>query len=59
MIETLKNAFRNKDIRKKIIMTLLLLLLFRVGCYIPIPGLERATFEQAVTSKSDRSHVVL
>ena len=50
MIETLKNAFRNKDIRKKIIMTLLLLLLFRVGCYIPIPGLERATFEQAVTS---------
>ena len=50
MIETLKNAFRNKDIRKKIIMTLLLLLLFRIGCYIPIPGLERATFEQAVTS---------
>lgn len=50
MIETLKNAFRNKDIRKKIIMTLLLLLLFRIGCYIPIPGLERATFEQAVSS---------
>ena len=49
MIETLKNAFRNKDIRKKIIMTLLLLLLFRIGCYIPIPGLERATFETAIT----------
>ena len=31
MIETLKNAFRNKDIRKKIILTLLLLLLFHVG----------------------------
>ena len=45
MIETLKNAFRNKDIRKKIIMNLLLWLLVRVGCYIPIPGLERATFE--------------
>ena len=28
MIETLKNAFRNKDIRKKIFMTFLLLLLF-------------------------------
>ena len=49
MIETLKNAFRNKDIRKKIVMTLLLLLLFRIGCYIPIPGLERATFETAIT----------
>ena len=49
MIETLKNAFRNKDIRKKIIFTLLLLLLFRVGCYIPIPGLARDTFAEAVT----------
>lgn len=49
MIETLKNAFRNKDIRKKIIFTLLLLLLFRVGCYIPIPGLTRDTFASAVT----------
>lgn len=49
MIETLKNVFRNKDIRKKIILTLLLLLLFRVGCYIPIPGLTRDTFADAVT----------
>ena len=49
MIETLKNAFRNKDIRKKIIITLLLLLLFRVGCYIPIPGLTRDSFSDAVS----------
>ena len=49
MIETLKNAFRNKDIRKKIIITLLLLLLFRVGCYIPIPGLTRYSFSDAVS----------
>ncbi|MDE5896254.1 MAG: preprotein translocase subunit SecY [Clostridia bacterium] len=49
MLETLKNAFRNKDIRKKIFMTILLLLLFRVGCYIPIPGLNRSAFSDAVT----------
>ena len=49
MIETLKNAFRNQDIRKKIILTLLLLLLFRVGCYIPIPGLTMDTFSEAVS----------
>ena len=48
MIETIKNAFRNKDIRKKIFLTLLLLLLFRVGCYIPVPGLTRDSFSQAV-----------
>ncbi len=49
MIETLKNAFRNKDIRKKMLFTLLLLLLFRVGCYIPVPGLVRSQFESAIT----------
>jgi len=48
MIETLKNAFRNKDIRKKIFLTLLLLLIFRLGCYIPVPGLVRSSFEEAV-----------
>ena len=48
MIETFKNAFRNKDIRKKIFLTLLLLLLFRVGCYIPVPGLTRGAFSDAV-----------
>ncbi len=48
MIETLKNAFRNKDIRKKIIITLLLLLVFRVGCYIPVPGLSREVLSGVV-----------
>ncbi len=48
MIETLKNAFRNKDIRKKIFLTLLLLLVFRVGCYIPVPGLSRGFLEGAI-----------
>ncbi len=48
MIETLKNAFRNKDIRNKILMTLLILFIFRLGCYIPVPGLERSAFEDAI-----------
>ncbi len=50
MIETIKNAFRNKDIRKKILLTLLILLIFRLGCYIPVPGLLRSEFETAVNS---------
>ena len=49
MIETLKNAFRNKDIRKKLLMTLLILLVFRLGCYIPVPGLIRDSFSSAIT----------
>ncbi len=49
MIETLKNAFRNPEIRKKLLMTLLILLVFRLGCYIPVPGLVRDSFSNAIT----------
>ena len=39
MFETLKNAFKVKEIRIKIWFTLLLLLVYRIGCYIPVPGI--------------------
>ncbi len=48
MFETIKNAFRNKDIRKKLLLTLLILFIFRLGCYIPIPGLDRSQFGNAI-----------
>ncbi|MBR1677033.1 MAG: preprotein translocase subunit SecY [Clostridia bacterium] len=38
MFETLKNAFKVKEIRVKIWWTLLFLLLYRIGCFIPVPG---------------------
>ncbi len=40
MFETIKNAFKVKEIRIKIWITLLLLLVYRVGCYIPVPLIE-------------------
>ena len=39
MFETLKNAFKVKEIRVKIWWTLLFLLIYRLGCYIPVPGI--------------------
>ncbi|MBO5526128.1 MAG: preprotein translocase subunit SecY [Clostridia bacterium] len=44
MFETLKNAFKVKEIRKKIWMTLLFLLIFRLGSYIPVPGISSSSF---------------
>lgn len=38
MFETLKQAFKVKEIRIKIWITLALLLVYRFGCYIPVPG---------------------
>lgn len=40
MWQTIVNAFRDKNIRNKIFITIALLLVFRVGCYIPLPGLD-------------------
>ena len=46
MFETIVNAFKTKEIRVKIWLTLLMLLVYRVGCYIPIPGLNANALEQ-------------
>ena len=39
MFETLKKAFKIKEIRNKILFTLLIVLVYRLGCYIPVPGI--------------------
>ncbi len=52
MFETIKNCFKVKEIRKKIWITLLLLLLFRVGCYIPVPGINPETFSGVIDNNS-------
>ena len=54
MFETLKNAFKVKEIRKKIFITLLILLVYRIGCYIPVPGLSSETFGQLFDPDSDQ-----
>ena len=47
MFETLKNAFKVKEIRVKIWWTLAFLLLYRLGCYIPVPGIGESLLETA------------
>ena len=42
MFRTLVNAFKNKEVRTKLLLTLLLLFIYRVGCWIPTPGLDAA-----------------
>ena len=40
MISTLSNAFKNREIRKKIFFTLFVLIIYRLGCYITVPGIN-------------------
>lgn len=41
MLKTIAQAWKILDIRKKIIFTLLMLLVFRLGSNIPVPGIDR------------------
>ena len=59
MFETLKNAFKVKEIRKKIFITLLLLLVYRVGCYIPVPGLDSSEFSSLFSGDSANNFLTL
>lgn len=40
MFKTIANAWKMPDIRKKILFTLLMLLVYRIGTYIPVPGVN-------------------
>ncbi len=53
MLNTIKNALKTPEIRKKLLYTLLLLVLFRLGCYITIPGADMVTLESTMDSYSN------
>ena len=48
MLQTLKNAWNTKDIRSKILFTLFILLLYRVGTVIPVPFVEANDFASSL-----------
>lgn len=44
MLQTLKNAWRTKDIRSKILFTFLILIIYRLGTVIPVPFVDANNF---------------
>ncbi len=42
MLETLRDALKTQEMRKKIIFTLVMFLIFRIGSHIPVPGIDKA-----------------
>ncbi|MGO3048450.1 preprotein translocase subunit SecY [Staphylococcus casei] len=45
MVETLVNFFKTKEVRNKIFFTLAMLVIFKIGTYIPAPGVNPAAFD--------------
>ena len=52
MLSTLRNAWNLPDVRKKILNTLLLIVIFRLGFAIPVPFMDRQVAAQIATGGS-------
>ena len=52
MFKTIKNALKTPDIRKKLWYTLLLIILFRLGCYITVPGVDISALNDLMSDSS-------
>ena len=52
MWKTLQNAFKIKEVRKKILFTFFILIVVRIGAHIPIPGVNTAYFADWFASQS-------
>ena len=52
MLETLKGAFKVKELRNKILYTVFMLLVYRVLCFIPSPGVDHTMIQSAMNQFS-------
>ena len=52
MLSTFQNAFRIEELRNRIIFTLLMLVVFRLGAHIPTPGIDPQALAQAFQANS-------
>lgn len=50
MFKTLGSAFKNRELRKSMIITLILLLVYRLGCFLPTPGLSSDLYSNLVSN---------
>ena len=52
MFETFRNAWKIDDLRKRLLYTLLIIVLFRVGCAIPVPYITSSALSSMFTTGS-------
>ena len=50
MFKTIKNALKTPEVRKKLLYTLVLIIVFRLGCFITIPGVDAFALNEAMGS---------
>ena len=53
MFKTIKNALKTPEVRKKLWYTLVLIIIFRLGCYITVPGVDSVALRDLMTSSTN------
>ena len=53
MFKTIKNALKTPDVRKRILYTLLLIVIFRLGCFITVPGVDAVKLQDVMSNGSN------
>jgi preprotein translocase subunit SecY len=52
MIDGLRNALKLPDLRRRILYTVLILIIYRMASNIPVPGVDRIALKQVFESAS-------
>ena len=61
MIQTIRNAFTIPDLRKKILYTILIVFIFRIGTAIPVPFIDAQALKdmmETVTNEGDTGNII-
>ena len=59
MFESLRNAWKITELRKKILYTLFMLLIYRLLCFIPTPGINAASVSGKLSLSADIFHTAV
>jgi len=57
MIQALRNAMTLPDLRRKLLYTLLILIIYRLAAHVPVPGVDQAALQQLLTGTSGASQL--
>ena len=53
MFKTIKNALKTPEIRDRILYTLLIIVIFRLGCHITVPGVDGLALEEIMSNSTN------
>ncbi len=57
-IETIQNIFKIEELKKRIVYTILLILVYRIGCFIVLPGIDASALAESSLAKNSQEGLV-